>query len=74
MSGAETISPPAAEFGAKVRAFERVVRFYDAWHAAEPGQGHDERAAEWRAKLVQLNAATQPAATQPASAEAPGQP
>ena len=23
----------------------------DAWHAAEPDQGHAEKAAEWRAKL-----------------------
>jgi serine/threonine protein kinase/tetratricopeptide (TPR) repeat protein len=28
-----------------------LVKLYDAWHAAEPDQGHDVEAAEWRAKL-----------------------
>lgn len=73
-SAAEQIAPPQDMMNFKLQAVECVVELYDAWHAAEPGQGHNERAAEWRAKLVQLNAATQPAATQPASAEAPGQP
>jgi hypothetical protein len=35
----------------KREALERIVRFYDAWHVAEPAQGHDAKAAEWRAKL-----------------------
>jgi non-specific serine/threonine protein kinase/serine/threonine-protein kinase len=28
-----------------------LVKLYEAWHAAEPDQGHDVEAAEWRAKL-----------------------
>ena len=27
------------------------VRLYEAWDAAEPGQGYDARAAEWRARM-----------------------
>ena len=38
------------------------VRLYDAWHAAEPGKGHDAQAAEWRVKLPA--ARTQPATDQ----------
>jgi hypothetical protein len=33
------------------QAGERVVWLYDAWHAAQPDAGHDDRAAEWRAGL-----------------------
>ena len=36
----------------KGQALERIVKLYDAWHAAEPDQGHDAKAAEWRAKLA----------------------
>ena len=32
-------------------AVEALVDLYDAWHAAEPDQGYDAKAAEWRAKL-----------------------
>ncbi|MCG3134131.1 MAG: Serine/threonine-protein kinase PknD [Planctomycetes bacterium] len=32
-------------------ARERVLRFYAAWDAAEPGKGHDVKLAEWKAKL-----------------------
>jgi tetratricopeptide (TPR) repeat protein len=41
---------------------------YDAWHAAEPDAGHDAQAAEWRAKLAEWQATTQPAASQPGAA------
>jgi len=44
--------PPGDGIAADIRA-ERVralIALYDAWHAAEPGEGHDEAAAEWRAK------------------------
>ena len=27
-----------------------LIELYDAWHRAEPGRGHDARAAEWRGK------------------------
>ncbi len=33
------------------QALERVVKFYDAWHEAEPDASYDIKAAEWRAKL-----------------------
>jgi hypothetical protein len=29
-----------------------VIEFYDAWAQVEPGAGHEEKAAEWRAKLM----------------------
>ncbi len=32
-------------------SIERLVKFYESWNAAEPGQGYDAKAAEWRAKL-----------------------
>ncbi|MFQ5474148.1 MAG: tetratricopeptide repeat protein, partial [Dehalococcoidia bacterium] len=34
-------------------AGQNVVRFFDAWAAAEPGTGHDAQATAWRAKLEQ---------------------
>jgi tetratricopeptide (TPR) repeat protein/tRNA A-37 threonylcarbamoyl transferase component Bud32 len=43
-----------------------LIDLYDAWDAAEPGRGHDQQAAEWRAKLAEWQASTQPA-TQPAA-------
>ena len=38
-----------------------LVELYESWHAAEPDQGHDEQAAQWRAKLAEWQASTQPA-------------
>ncbi len=37
----------------KTEAIQRVVDLYEAWHDAEPGQGYDAKANEWRAKLPQ---------------------
>ncbi|MCG3128381.1 MAG: Serine/threonine-protein kinase PknD [Phycisphaerae bacterium] len=37
---------------------------YSAWHAAEPEKGYDGKAADWRAKLEEWRASTQPATTQ----------
>jgi serine/threonine protein kinase/tetratricopeptide (TPR) repeat protein len=34
------------------RVMRELVGLYEAWHAAEPGEGHDRHAAEWRAKLT----------------------
>ena len=34
-----------------VKCVERLITLYKSWHAAEPGQGYDAKAAEWRAKL-----------------------
>jgi tetratricopeptide (TPR) repeat protein len=31
---------------------QSLVELYEAWHAAEPGRGHDQKAAEWKAKLA----------------------
>ncbi len=31
---------------------DRILRFYAAWDAAEPGQGHDRALAGWEAKLA----------------------
>ena len=35
----------------KREALERIVKLYEAWHAAEPDSGHDADAAEWRGQL-----------------------
>ena len=44
-----------------------LVELYESWHAAEPGQGHDTKAAEWRARLAEWQASTQPAAPAPSA-------
>ena len=33
---------------------EEAVRLYEAWHAAEPDEGHGVEVAEWRAKLEEI--------------------
>jgi len=35
----------------KKAMLERFVRLYESWHAAEPGKGYAEKAAQWREKL-----------------------
>jgi len=35
------VAPPA-------RVVQRMIDFYEAWHALEPGAGHDVSAQEWR--------------------------
>lgn len=40
-----------AEHIRTVNLVESLVELYDAWHADDPGAGHDAKAAEWRAKL-----------------------
>ena len=42
-----------------VKCIERLISLYSAWHAAEPEEGYDAKAAEWRAKLPQ-EATSQP--------------
>ena len=54
-------------------ALDRVVRFYEAWDAAEPNAGHDAEAAEWRNKRKQLEVTTEPA-TQPATSQSVSSP
>ncbi|HEY3242489.1 MAG TPA: tetratricopeptide repeat protein, partial [Phycisphaerae bacterium] len=75
------VPPPGPATGGadrKREALERIVKLYEAWHAAEPGKGHDAQAAEWRAKLEEYRATTEPAgtpaATQPAGTETAIQP
>ncbi len=41
-------------------SIERLAEFYESWHTAEPGQGHDAKAAEWRAKRPPPQAPTKP--------------
>jgi Flp pilus assembly protein TadD len=47
------------------RALRDLVELYDTWHKAEPGEGHNAKAAKWLAKLEQWQATTQPTTTQP---------
>ncbi|MBL8878007.1 MAG: tetratricopeptide repeat protein [Phycisphaerales bacterium] len=49
--------------GALIRNMMKVC---EARHAAEPGQGYDAKADEWRAKLAEWQASTQPASLVPA--------
>jgi hypothetical protein len=37
-------------------ALDALVQLYDAWHAAEPEKGYDDKAAEWRDKLTRAQA------------------
>ena len=52
-------------------ALERIIQLYDAWNAAQPAQGHDQKAAEWRAKRAAWQATTQAVATQPIASGVP---
>ena len=47
------------------RCVSSTIRLYEKWHAAEPGKGYDAKAAEWRAKLAEWQASTQPSSSQP---------
>jgi serine/threonine protein kinase len=35
-----------------------LVALYTAWHAAEPDSGHDAKAAEWRERFAETDAAS----------------
>jgi hypothetical protein len=37
-----------------------LIALYEAWDKADPGKGHDTRAAEWKASLDALNPAMKP--------------
>jgi tetratricopeptide (TPR) repeat protein len=51
---------------AQLRAsLQRLIGFYDAWHAAEPDKGHDAEAAEYRAQLVAVGSPLEGADAQP---------
>ena len=53
-----------------VTVTQSLADLYDAWHAAEPDQGYDQKAAEWRAKLTERQATTQPATAESQPADA----
>jgi tetratricopeptide (TPR) repeat protein len=42
-------------------SIERLAKFYESWHAAEPDKGYDTKAAAWRAKLPPAEEAAEPA-------------
>ena len=59
---------PEAPDERKREALERIVKLYETWHVAEPDDegdhgrdAHATKAAEWRAKLAEWQASTQPA-------------
>jgi tetratricopeptide (TPR) repeat protein len=41
------------ESGVREYLIQTYVKLYEAWEAAEPAQGHDLKAAEWRAQLTE---------------------
>jgi len=59
------MADPQALRHRRPEAMRRNIQFYEAWHVAEPGQGYDAKAAEWRAKLEAWQAAGQPASSTP---------
>jgi tetratricopeptide (TPR) repeat protein len=42
---------PGVTPAARAAAIDRLVAFYAAWHAAEPTQGYDAKAVEWKMKM-----------------------
>ncbi|MCH8880552.1 MAG: hypothetical protein IID34_11800 [Planctomycetes bacterium] len=55
-------SPPRPdESPSEIQAsIERLAKFTESWYAAEPGQGYDAKAADWRAKLPPDDEAVEP--------------
>ncbi|CAN5423236.1 hypothetical protein BH09PLA1_BH09PLA1_27240 [soil metagenome] len=53
---------PEAYQRARQPNLKALVGLYESWNLAEPGKGHDAKAAEWKAKLEALNATTRPSA------------
>ncbi len=52
----EQIVGSSDESPSKTQAsIERLAKFYESWHTAEPDKGYDAKAAEWRAKLPQAD-------------------
>ena len=65
--GASPLLPQAAN--ANPQRWARMTSLshvYRAWHELEPDKGYDQKADEWRAKLAEWQASTQPA-TQPST-------
>ena len=40
----------------RIDALNGLVKLCEVWHSAEPDQGHDAKAVEWRFELTQLHA------------------
>ncbi len=58
----EQIVASSGESPSKIQAsIEHLAKFYESWHAAEPGKGYDAKAAEWRAKFPPDDGAADPA-------------
>jgi len=55
-------------------ACERVIDLYTAWHEAEPDEGYDAKAAEWRARLDHAGSAQEQGESPggPESSDPPG--
>jgi serine/threonine protein kinase/tetratricopeptide (TPR) repeat protein len=51
IEAAEQINPPESYSIRREEAVQRVIDLYTAWHAAEPGNGHDLQAEQWRQRL-----------------------
>ncbi len=55
LEGYEKMKPPSGPVTGNRRreALQRVIALYEAWHTAEPANGYDAKAAQWRAKLAE---------------------
>ena len=59
----EQIVESSDESPSKIQtSIEWLVSLYESWHAGEPGQGYDAKAAEWLAKLPPDDEAADPVA------------
>jgi tetratricopeptide (TPR) repeat protein len=56
------------------QALERLVRLYEAWDAATPGQGKAVQAGQWKHALAAFQQAATERQSKPNSAESDGQP
>jgi len=50
-STAQGVAPKARK-----KNIESLATLYETWHKAEPGKGHDVKAAEWKGKVEAMNA------------------
>ncbi len=61
VAAAERMAPAGEAAEYKRRAIERVIELYDLWEASTPDGRNGANAAEWRTKLAEWRATTQPA-------------
>lgn len=52
VEAAEQIQPPETYLYRRDEAIQRVIDLYTAWHAADPNNGYDTKAEQWRSKLT----------------------